>query len=613
MLEHDAPFFFVLPDCEQGRVVLRHAGLRGPEVRVISHPSGCPWIAGQWDDEPVVVRRGSDSLAVLGLTSATEPQLHAALDAWGGDEPVELTRSWAGDFHLVASVGGQVWVRGTAYGTRRVFHAGYAGLTVAADRAAALARLLDAPIDRTTLATRLITPTPYPLNDRPMWIGIHAVRPGHHLVLAGAREFRTVRWHEPPIAARAGKDGAPEVRAALERAVRLRIDGVPMVSADLTGGLDSTSLVFLAARHLDPDRLMVCTGSDNPHNCDDLRWARTATEYLPGVRHEVFSGDEQPLFYDGFLDETDSFDAPTPLSLNRERIFFAMRSMARRGSRVHFKGIGGDHLFLGQAAHYHGLLPRHPLLSLHRIRGYRALFSWRWRDLLPALADRRSFRSATAQLDLANTDAVTFSTVLLAWLYPPRVPPWLTPAARDLLADAVAGATGAPPLAANRGEHIELDAIDLISSEMNAWRDISRRYGISIGMPYFDDQVIDAARAVRLQDRSTPFAYKPLLAAAMRGVVPQRMTQRRTKATGEGALNAGLRRQREALASLWDDSVLGGLGLVDTDELRQVSLSPLSKGAAENGLADTVAAELWARTAVAGRGAGQVMCRKAGA
>ncbi|WP_133116282.1 asparagine synthase-related protein [Amycolatopsis antarctica] len=562
------------------------------------HASGRPWLIGRWDGELRVVRSGTDALAVIGLTSATDVELRAALAAWDSSgEPVRLTRQWAGDFHVIASVGHRIWSRGTAYGTRRMFHTEYAGMTVASDRAAALARLTGAPIDRVGLATRLITPTPYPLGDRPLWTGVHPVRPGHHLVSAEGNAPRTVRWHRPPRAEIPLAEGATAVRAALERAVALRTGGVDRVSADLSGGLDSTSLVFLAARELDPQHLLVCTGSDNPENCDDLRWARTAAAHLPGVEHTVFSGADRPPFYEGLLDEQVAFDGPTELSMHRKRIFSALRGMAERGSRLHLNGLGGDHLFLGQAAHYHSPLPRHPLLWLRHIRGYRALFSWRWRELLPALADRSSFGDTMRAMDLANTDPITFNTVVLAWCYPPRVPSWITGTTRELVTEAVAGAADTPPLADNRGEHIELDATELVTREIPGWRDVARRHGVTFATPYFDDQVVDAARSVRLRDRSTPFAYKPLLAAAMRGVVPEEMTRRRTKATGEGALNAGLRQEREALASLWDDSVLGELGLVDTGELRRVSLSPLSEGTAENGLGDTVAAELWARSA----------------
>ncbi|MBK1783760.1 asparagine synthase [Prauserella cavernicola] len=599
MLEHGALFFLVLPDREDSRAVLRHPGLRGHDIRVVEHASGLPWIVGRWDDGDLrLARRGPDSLAVVGRVSANDTELLAALASWdrrtGADEP---SRRWAGDFHVVSSVGGEASLRGTAYGTRRVFHTDHAGLTVASDRAAALARLTGAPIDRSALATRLISPSPYPLAERPLWNGVHSVRPGYRLVLPGAGGARSVRWHRPPEPGVGLRDGARQVREALDRAVALRTDGDGLVSSDLSGGLDSTSVAFVAARQLDPSRFLVSTGSDNPGNCDDLNWARDAVAHLPGVEHDVFAGAEQPLFYEGWQDLRVPFDVPSEAMVNPDRVFASARRMARRGSRLHFKGIGGDQLFQSPPAHYHALLTRQPLLSLQRIRGYRALFSWRWRELLPALADRRSFATAMSRLDLANPRSVEFGTVLLDWSYPARVPSWLTAESRDLLAEELASTSGAAPLAPTRGRHLELEAIDCFTRELAPWRDIGRRDGIEFALPYFDDHVIDAALAVRPRDRATPFAYKPLLAEAMRGVLPAEITRRRTKATGDAAVGAGLRRGREALAALWEDSVLGDLGLADPGELRRLCLSPSAKGAAE-GLIDAVAAELWARSAV---------------
>ncbi len=169
----------------------------------------------------------------------------------------------------------------------------------------------------------------------------------------------------------------------------------------------------------------------------------------------------------------------------------------------------------------------------------------------------------------------------LGWGHPLRAPEWVTPAAADT-ARAVLHATGeqAQPLAADRGQHL---ALTVLRIQEPHYRQLSRVFataGLRLELPYFDDRVIETALAVRLHERRTPWQYKPLLAAAMRGILPEVIAARTTKGEFGEDVRAGLRRHLPDILELFADSALATCGLINPDLLRRQLLAPQVDNAA---------------------------------
>lgn len=75
-------------------------------------------------------------------------------------------------------------------------------------------------------------------------------------------------------------------------------------------------------------------------------------------------------------------------------------------------------------------------------------------------------------------------------------------------------------------------------------------------------QVVEAALAVRLLDRSSPRHTKPVLAAALRRTVPDPILDRTAKGEFSAEVYAGVRRHERELLELADGMLLARLGLV---------------------------------------------------
>lgn len=575
-----------------------------PGSRTLAHASGRPWLVGHWhDDEVVTAGAGGASLAVVGCCPIDADELRrraarlrdlAELDA--------LARSLPGSFHLIGALDGQIRVQGTASGLRLVFHAEIDGVRVAATRADTLATVLDLDPDVEELAVRLLWPAPYPLFETSMWRAVTAVPPQAAVVVAAdGRTVRHTRWWTPPEPVLPLAEAAPLIRTALEEAVGARTHQGGVLSCDLSGGLDSTSVCFLADRS--PARVVASTWPGRDPADTDLSWAERAMGYLPDVEHVVWDADASPLVYEDLLGIDDLLDEPTIGVMDRSRVLHHLPGLAARGSRLHLTGIGGDHVAWCSEAYYHRLLRTRPLFALRQLRGFRALWQWPLGGTLRALADFRPYGKwlADAAGDLRGPLPPSVATGL-GWGMAPRLFDWVTPEAermaRRALLDAAATAS---PLHPDRGLHTDLEQIRSCTRVIRQWDRMAARAGLPMASPFLDDRVIEACLAVRPSERVTPWRYKPVLSAAMRGIVPEECLQRSNKATASMDASNGLREHRADLLALWEDSRLAELGLVDGAELRRLARRPASPGLSDAILYSTIAAEVWLRGLARGR------------
>ncbi|MFD9375434.1 asparagine synthase-related protein [Streptomyces sp. NPDC059999] len=607
MPDRGAPFFFVFPDNEAAFAVARRLRRSRPDLSSVGHASGRDWIIGRWDEADLTVARtGRTRVALVGTFPRNAAEVLTRRAAHLRDPATldDLALTLPGQFHLLASVDGALRVQGSAYGARRVFHTRTGDALVAGDRAAELARLADLEPDTTALAIRLMGMVPAPLDERVMWHGVTAVPPGTALLARPDGAPRHHRWHRPPEPRTPADRGAAAVRDALVAAVDVRTAPGGLISADLSGGLDSTTLCFLAAREPARARLIACTSTGDESFNEDGRWARWAAEDLPGVEHFILPDEDLPKFYDGFADDDLRFDAPTPLVASRRRVTVLASRMAARGSRLHLTGNGGDNLFFGVPTHLHSLVARRPVLALRRLHGYRALRSWPLAPVARQLADRRGYRAALAALSVRDASTPVPGGPALGWLRRPSLASWLTEDCLSLLERELAAAVPtAVPYGPTPGRHTELAALYRLGRDNQAIEDAGRAVGVPLAAPFLDDRVIEAAFSVRVEDRVDPWAYKPLLVRAMDGLVPRRSLSRATKGEGSQDAAAGLHRQRDALTALWDDSLLARAGLVDEAALRRICAAAGSPELRDERFISTLAAEMWLRTTVTTRGA----------
>ncbi len=591
-------WFVVLPDRQIHPDVTRR--LRQRACQVVPHPSGRPWLLGAWSpDQLTVAAAGEVRLAVAGTCSLTAEELTSRASRVRDLTTVESALGTAhGSFHVIASVGGHTYVRGTLSGERRVYLAAVEGGIVCADRARTLAWLTSAELDAAQLAVRLTGFTaPHPLAGGGLWRGVHAVLPGEALRLDAGGQWRTARWWQPPEGELPLSQAAPALRQALRDAVALRVRPGEVVGADLSGGMDSTSLCFLAAEA--GARLVTATLRWTAPGNEDHVYARHAAEHLPDVEHLVFPSAELPAHFTGLDERLDPGDEPSAALRDRAAQHQLGTAMRARGAVLRLSGHGGDHVVQPPDGYVHALLRRSPLLGLRHAAGLRARRRWQLAAGARMLLDGRSYRAWLAGTTGQQLRAAPARRVVRAphgWGLQPQLPPWASDHAVGLLGELLrSAARDAEPLAAERGRHAWIHQAQEAGRIAGHLAHGTAATGLVVHSPFCDDAVINACLAALPHEAATPWAYKPLLAAAMHGLVPTRVLRRTTKDHCGVEWQHGLRAHRPALAAWAEESRLAAAGVADPELLRRALLSPglLRGGSAE--LEATLGAEAWLR------------------
>ncbi|MEW2355926.1 asparagine synthase-related protein, partial [Spirillospora sp. NPDC029432] len=550
--------------------------------------------------ELAVARSGRRRLALLGhARPAAAGRLPALLAGLSPTPDLDAAaRAVPGAFHLVASMeDGRVWARGTLSTVCQLFTARIGGVPVAADRPDTLAALNGTGVDEELVALRLIAPyAPYPLGERCLWQGVEALPAGHRLRLDPGGHAAVGGWTAPepevPL-----EEGAARVREALHEAVTARTDGGGTLSADLSGGMDSTSLCFLAAAG--PARLVTFHWAAGDAANDDLRWADHAMAALPDAEHLVYAQSRVPHMYADLPQADGDLEAPFVAARVHAQLRHLAAEVAAHGSTRHLVGDGGDELFFGLSAYLHSLARTRPLTAVRHVRAARAMLRWRLAPTVRALLDRASYTEwlAAAERTLTTGLPPTSAALGLGWDSVVRLPSWATPEAAESVR--VLLREGAEPLSPHRGQHMALNSARKNGDGVRRAGRLSARAGVSWHAPYLDDQVIEAALAVRLEDRLVPDRYKPVLAAAMRDIVPGALLGRPTKAEFSPLVFEGLRRHRRELLDLCDGMLLARMGLVDAGAFRSALLGLHTSSRRLLLLDRTLSCELWLRSVAA--------------
>ncbi|MBW4719107.1 asparagine synthase-related protein [Saccharothrix obliqua] len=584
--------FLVFPDAPAAEHLA--AGAPGGVVAV-RHRSGRPWLVTWGTPEPVVsAHAGEAALVVVGFCPVTAARLtELARGVRSVGDVDRVAHALPGSAHLIAAVDGHVRVQGTLAGLRRVLHTRAAeDVPVAGDRADLLASLTGAGVDTEALAVRVVCgdSVPAPLGEQSMWRRVTAVPPGHYVVL-GRRTSRVVRWWTPPDPELPLAAGAAVVRDALVGAMAVRPG---RLSADLSGGLDSTSLCFLAAHHQAPDLLTVRVAVDGPEEGDPF-FAAHARRALPDARHLVLDPAELPALHTDPGRAIDS-DHPTACSRTDAQQRHISRLLADRGYHHHLTGNGGDELFLPPHGYLTGL-PRHrPLEALRHIRAQRALSHWPLVATARGLVRRGTLRDWwKAQADELTGPPVPDREPDLGWgLDPLRAGTCATPEAIATTRAALRRtARQVTPLAADPGQHQALLAIRSTAPGYHQLAALYAEQGVFLDLPYLDDAVVVAVSAVQLHQRSTPWRYKQLLGEAMRGIMPEVIRNRGSKDDFSGEAISGLHHNMSVIRDLFTRSTLVEHGLVDAKRLqRLIDIAPLD-ATAHIALEDLIACETW--------------------
>ncbi|MCX4902553.1 asparagine synthase-related protein [Streptomyces sp. NBC_00892] len=518
-------------------------------------------------------------LAVVGDCPVTEENLKAALPAVRAGRWAELTR-WPGSYWVIADNGRQRFVCGDLAGIRAVYYTPRAEGTAWASQA----RLLERPLvpDLPMLAAR-VTVGEHHWPHRTPYEQIRLVPGGFGMLLApGAPpQLVDVTGVEPVEELH---EGAVRFGQALTEAVQHRVRAAGgVVGADLSGGLDSSTAVVLAA---DAGTVHAVTYTDAYTSGEDMVFASRIAQHT-SARHTIATGGDEQLPF-GFPAGQPSEGEPV-----LEAAMYAMDAAYLhpvQGLPLHLTGHGGDIVLDASSSCWVRLLQDGHRREAHRqVTAFARLRNTApgpyWKALKHA-ADLGPSGALERAAEALERGPVTPATTVAGWSWC-RLgagASWLTAEGRHQVAALLRHTAHDQQQPEQADEFDQWAALRSAGASARGWAPYSHTLGIRPVYPYLDNQVVRAAFAVPALARRGLVTYKPLLRAAL-PQLPDWLTSRRSKGSFTAQRIAGIARHRARLDELVHTSPLAASGLIDP-AAAGTALAQAARGQSATAIAD---------------------------
>jgi asparagine synthase (glutamine-hydrolysing) len=345
--------------------------------------------------------------------------------------------------------------------------------------------------------------------------GVSKLRPGHRLVIdtRGVREERYWTHPQPePQSGLSADDWADGFLEELERCVELRLMSDVPVGAMLSGGLDSSLIVALMARHTSEPVKTFAVGFTEAGDGNELADARFVADYYGAEHHELeLSLGDRTVDLEGLLWSMDE-----PMADLSSLGFLALCELASEHVTVALSGQGADELLGGYKKHraaslVDALQGFPPSLRRVALRGPR-----RFRRAAETLAARNAADRLVAMsghVDPALRDA----------LYRGRLAGVDGGAARRSVLGLLNGYEGGA-----LETTLYVDAQHALVDDMLHYFDRgSMAHSLEARVPFLDHHLVEYCARIPAELKVRRLTTKWLLKHAARGIVPQRIIEKR--------------------------------------------------------------------------------------
>ncbi|MBY0493277.1 MAG: hypothetical protein K2Y23_03585 [Cyanobacteria bacterium] len=423
------------------------------------------------------------------------------------------------------------------------------------------------------------------------YTGVNYLPGGHYLRVTGDRCSVHRYWSldtTKELRYTADVDYEAHFLELFDRAVSDRLDSEGPIFCELSGGVDSSSIVCTAKRLADEsDQVDLRTVSyvfDSATTSDERQFINVVEDYIgrPGLH---LSETEHPIFT--IPDPTAiEPEEPTAQLLYLRRQDHLAKVMSAANARVILSGIGGDQMFLSE--NVPSVLP----LADHIVR----------LALKPLLRDTYLW-SRTLHWPL-------FKTLWLGGLQPlaPRQARGMfMPAGRlsDFIDPEFSKRTNLSRRFITAGDE---RVKGLPSRQLQYWalrfsmRPFALNRCLSVGCadvryPYFDRRLVEFALSLPLDQKARPGETRSIVRRAFAGRLPELIRQRRSKAGPTEAVNRAFVAEWSRWALWLADSRVAAYGYVKADAFQQ-SLARARHGVIPNSsqLGRIMALEVWLRS-----------------
>ncbi len=542
-----------------------------------------------WLDNTDDLRSAIDTNALVACGDASPIELVSEVyRRWG----VEGFRRLVGNFALALwdPHQGRLVLATDSLGFRPLYYHVTDEQVVWSSRARALAETLDLELkpEPDFIAAFLANS----ITDRGPFVGIESLPGGHVLVADHHGVQRHRYWNfDPSHEIRYSSDQQYEEHFAelFEQAVACRLRGGGPIFSELSGGVDSSSIVCLADELMRTGRVperplhtisyvfdQATTADERPYIREIEKATRVTPHHFREEDHPILS--KRPPAGWGP-------DLPTNQISYLARYDRVSELMQSHGSRILLSGLGGDQCVFAEDLDVPLELadlwvegkPTHML---------RAAYRWarsRQRPLLQTL-----WQGAVVPLRPAGWRTRSRQRPIGDWLKPDFLD-------RTDFRDRTLG-PGDDLGFRLRSRGFQYSVLRQTMRVFALQKCVSQGH-FEVRYPYLDRRLLEFTLAIPIDQHLRPHETRSVVRRALKGRMPQSVLERRTKAGPTEAFQRALVRERQWVGSLFEDSLLEGIGVIDGAAFRS------ALGRARHGLVSqpaqmhrTVSLELWLRS-----------------
>ena len=466
-------------------------------------------------------------LESCGITFRTQSDTEVLLEAWAhwGVHALERLRGMFA-FAIWDSSEHELWLIRDRLGVKPLYYTAVGGRLLFASEIKALLAHPDVPRRLRPSAVDDYLAFLYIPAPQTIFEGIEELPPAHWLRFSGgAIELRRYWQPRPLPAGEAEKARTEDLYALLDEVVRLRLVSDVPLGAFLSGGIDSSSIVALAARaQQGPLRTFSLGFGAGEEHYTELEFARiVSSRYATAHRELTIRPNCAELLprMVGLFDEP--FGNPTALLLN------ALSAATREHVTVALAGDGGDEIFLGYPRHLGARLRRlWNALPASIRRGASALVQHlpEGTDGFHARRRAREFISAgNGSWQSAYITWVTyFGPAMRHELYSPDFAAAVGEhSAEHLLEERFAEVPTADPL----GQVSYVDLHSFLPHNVLQYGDrMSMAHALELRLPFTDHRLVEFALRLPASQKLRGRETKYLLRCALRPLLPRETVER---------------------------------------------------------------------------------------
>ncbi|RAL25712.1 asparagine synthase-related protein [Thermoflavimicrobium daqui] len=330
------------------------------------------------------------------------------------------------------------------------------------------------------------------------------------------------------------------LREELTSSILLRCQG-KRVTSDLSGGLDSSTITWIAAKKY-PVKSITITGREEN---EDVRIAKEIAKRQKNINQIIFNQNEMLHVYAN-MDQIRT-DIPIPFfwSANNAK---AMFTWARKNkSEIHFSGEGGDSV-LGADYTY--------LVDLVR--------QGKWGTFI-------SHAKGWANKKNQSPWSYISGAIRLALNIP------FEPQQRHPLSSSSNKADWFKfSTIINKGSYSKfmgvsntLDGIHYLGYVAHGLKDLASQEKVNLSVPYLDHNVLRICLRVKSEDKMKPNELKPLLKRAFQHELPQCLLNRNSKGDYTSDVYNGMKENFSWFDASFKQMYLAEMGLVDLNKFRE--------------------------------------------